>query len=115
MNTFPAIITEVKNFLRREQKVSAWNFLKCIIELYSLKKSLSLFHVHSECEIWGNFKEERREEEREREREPEEFFIQNNLYNCFNSVLFGFLITGFTKRKLLQEAKINNSNKAVKL
>lgn len=59
---------EVKIFLRPEQEVSAWNFLKCIIELYYLKKRLSLFHVHSECEIWGNFKEERREEERERAR-----------------------------------------------
>lgn len=56
---------EVKNFLRREQEVSTWNFLKCITELYYLKKCLSLLHVHSECENWGNFKEERREEERE--------------------------------------------------
>lgn len=51
--------------------------------------------------------------ERKRGRELEEFLIQSNLYNCFNSVLFGFLITGFTKRKLLQEAKINNSNRAM--
>lgn len=70
---------EVKNFLRREQEVSAWNFLKCITELYYLKKRLSLLHVHSECENWGNFKEERREEERERGRQLAEFLIQNNL------------------------------------